>query len=83
MKKALLPHSLLDMTPKNRGLTSRGTEIKQWLEDHPEITEYIILDDGTDFLEGQPLFKTNWETGLTQEIVERIIDFLNSSKCKI
>src|SRR6478752_5238839 len=38
----------IDVTPKNNGLTSRGTEIKAWLEAHPDVTQYAILDDNTD-----------------------------------
>jgi HAD domain in Swiss Army Knife RNA repair proteins len=68
----------IDVTPMNNGLTSRGTEIKAWLEAHPDVTQYAILDDNTDFLEGQPLFKTSWDLGLTGEIVEKVIHHLNA-----
>jgi HAD domain in Swiss Army Knife RNA repair proteins len=69
--------NFVDVTPKNSGLTSRGTEIKAWLESHPEVSRYAILDDNTDFLDGQPLFKTAWEKGLTDEIANSVIAYLN------
>lgn len=31
----------------------RGHEIQEWLEDHPEIERYVILDDDNDMLENQ------------------------------
>jgi hypothetical protein len=68
----------IDVTPMNNGLTSRGTEIKQWLDTHPEVTQYAILDDNTDFLEGQPLFRTFWEKGLTEEIAKDVTQHLNA-----
>lgn len=31
----------------------RGDDVAAWLEKHPEVTEYIILDDDSDFLPEQ------------------------------
>lgn len=31
----------------------RGEEIKDWLDTHPEVTDYAILDDDSDMLEEQ------------------------------
>lgn len=66
---------LLDKTPDCA--TMRGDEIKKWLEDHPEVTRYAILDDESDFHPDQPLFKTSFETGLTEEIAKQVTDHLN------
>ena len=55
----------------------RGTEIRMWLDKHPEVTRYAIVDDSTDFWEGQPLFKTEWLVGITDEIAKQITDYLN------
>lgn len=33
--------------------TLRGEEIKEWLDKHPEVTDYAILDDDSDMLEEQ------------------------------
>jgi len=55
----------------------RGMEVAAWLKDHPEVTQYAILDDNSDFMGYQPLFKTSWSTGLTQEIANEVIAHLN------
>lgn len=60
----------------------RGHEIKDWLDRHPEVTRYAILDDNSDMLEEQlpNFFKTEWfgDGGLNQEIADRVIAHLNS-----
>lgn len=53
----------------------RGEEIQKWLDAHPEVTRYAILDDESDMLESQMphFFKTNFYTGgLTKEIADRV-----------
>lgn len=69
---------IFDITP-NLG-TIRGEEIKAWLDAHPEVTKYAILDDDSDMLEEQlpNFFKTTWEEGITTEIAKKVIDHLNS-----
>lgn len=55
--------------------STRGEEIQIWLDAHPEVTKYAILDDDSDMLEGQlpNLFKTTWQTGITEEIMNAVI----------
>lgn len=78
MKLAGCPIPFLDRTPFNKGLTSRGTEVAEWLTKHPEVTRFACLDDNTDFLEGQKLFKTNfYGKGLTPEIAGEITSYFN------
>lgn len=60
------------------GNAPRGQEIKLYLDKHPEITHYAILDDGTDFLPYQWVFKTEFSTGVTEDIAEAVIDHLNA-----
>ena len=59
---------------------TRGEEIKEWLDRHSEVTKYAILDDDSDMLEEQlpNFFKTSFETGLTDEIAEKVIKHLNA-----
>lgn len=52
---------------------ARGIEIQKYLNEHPEITQYAILDDDSDMLEGQRFFKTVWDVGLTEEICDAIV----------
>lgn len=70
----------IDVTPYKHGLESRGSEIKAWLKDRPGVARYAILDDNSDMLKEQMpnFFKTEWDTGLTEEIAKRVIEHLNS-----
>lgn len=56
----------------------RGEEIQEWLDRHPFVVEYAIIDDGSDMLPDQPHFKTIWDVGLTPKIAEDIIRHLNA-----
>lgn len=53
---------------------NRGTEIKAWLDAHPEVVQYAIIDDDRDMLPEQlPYFvKTSWKTGLNQRACEKL-----------
>ena len=57
----------------------RGREIKAWLDKHPEVTRYAILDDENDMLPEQQenFFKTSWQGGITEEISNKVIAHLN------
>lgn len=67
---------IIDVTPS---LTDhfRGDEVNAWLKEHPEVTKYAILDDSSDFHKDQPLFKTEWTVGLTDEIAQAVTEYLN------
>lgn len=56
----------------------RGDEVKAWLDAHPEVTKYAILDDDSDFYDDQPLFQTTFLDGLTDEIAQAVIEHLNA-----
>lgn len=69
----------IDVTPNLQRAGSRGfrgDEINAWLNDHPEVKHHAILDDDTDFHADQPLFKTEWATGLTGDIAEAVTKYL-------
>jgi hypothetical protein len=55
---------VLGRTPRFSG-QSRGTEIKAYLEEHPEIQYYVIVDDEADMLPEQMshFILTNGDTG--------------------
>jgi len=55
----------MDRTPSLLGV--RGDEIAHWLEAHPEVTQYAIVDDDADMLPEQfPFFvKTDGHEGLS------------------
>lgn len=58
--------------------SSRGEEIQKWLDMHPEVKKYAILDDDTAILPNQipSYFKTTWKNGINKEIAEAVTDHL-------
>ncbi len=62
----------------------RGHEIQAWLMEHPEVTKYAILDDDTEMLEHQlpNFFQAMTETGITQELADRIVAHLTDGLTK-
>lgn len=62
------------------GVVERGYEILEWLNGHPDVERYAILDDNSDMLPSQMpnFFQTTWERGLTPEIRDRVIEHLNA-----
>lgn len=60
------------------GVVERGHEVQEWLDRHPAVTQYAILDDNSDFLPHQWLFQTTWDYGITSEIAEAVINHLNA-----
>lgn len=59
----------------------RGKEIWVWINRHRKknVVRYCILDDDSDMLPYQKHFKTSmFEGGLTEEIAERVIEYLNA-----
>lgn len=57
----------------------RGHEIQQWLDEHPDVDNYVILDDDNDMLDSQMshYVQCSWETGLTNEMKWKAIRILN------
>jgi len=71
----------LDPSSK-RGGVDRGYEVEEWLERHPAVSQYAIIDDDADFHPYQWLFKTTFEKGLTEDIAQAVIDHLNAGDKK-
>lgn len=73
---------IYDITPslcERFGSLCRGKEIDKWLNEHPEVTKYVILDDDSDMEEHQlPFFiKTDpYKDGLNNEIANKVIEIL-------
>jgi len=60
----------------------RGTEIKLWLDLHPEVFDYIIIDDDENILEEQMrrFVKTDLHEGMTEEHFNRVRAILSSKE---
>jgi hypothetical protein len=67
------------------GSGKRGVEIQDWLDEHPETTSIVILDDGSDMEHLTPfLVNTDWENGIEDKHVEVAIKLLNKNiSCKL
>ena len=84
MQKLLEYHSfkgqLIDITPVNiKGPSSklRGYEIQAWLDLHPGVDRFIILDDDTDMAHLKShLVLTDRSVGLTEQDAQRAISIL-------
>lgn len=52
----------------------RGDDISEWLDEHPEVTDYVILDDNSNMtVHMDHLVKTTWLDGLTLSYASQII----------
>ena len=58
-----LSRYVIGMTGRSK---TRGHEIAEWREAHKHAGPYVILDDDSDMLEGQPLVKTDHEYGMSR-----------------
>ena len=58
---------------------SRGAEIDGWLKEHPEVVNYVIIDDRTDFTDEQKEHFVHVDPmwGLTDKHVKLAINVLN------
>ena len=81
--KKLKVHGVVyDVTPRFGG-KHRGVEIQSWLDSHPEVTSWVILDDDSDMDHLMPwLLKTSMARGLRTIHVERAIRMLGVSDVK-
>jgi hypothetical protein len=75
---------LIDATPTaltgESGLipgVSRGQEIARWLETHPRVTRFAILDDDAGAQWRGRLVQTDFHKGMLDEHVQPLIDMLN------
>lgn len=84
IRQQVMPY--LDITPvlhrpsgTGAEYCERGKEIQNWLDRHPEVKRYAILDDDSDMLKSQlpNFFKTTWANGLTETISKKVIKHLN------
>ena len=70
---------VLGRTPRLRDVP-RGVEIKKYIEDHPEIQYYVIVDDEADMLPEQMghFIMTNGDTGFNLSEFKRFEEIFES-----
>ena len=69
---------ILDKTPELRA--RREVEIINWLDKHPEVKNFVVLDDrllSADYLNGHFIKTSNYFGGLDETDVQKAIDILN------
>lgn len=87
-KERELPGEIIGVTPIMRNYDSelsfeeraeRGNEIKWYLDNHPEITNYVIIDDDNDMLPEQQenFVQTFHQYGITNVVAEKCIEILS------
>ena len=66
LARRLRKHGLkvYDKIGSNYSWRDRGHQIKEWLDEHPEVTDYVILDD--------EIFLDYYELGLINHVVKTI-----------
>jgi len=74
-----LVDNLYDVTPWVGLGGGRGGQIQKWLNDHPEVDNYVIIDDDGDMLDSQlyHFVETNYEHGLGESEAIYAIKILN------
>jgi HAD domain in Swiss Army Knife RNA repair proteins len=57
---------------------TRGDQIQRWLNAHPEVEQYAIVDDNSGMLASQQdhFVQTDWDEGLTYKECARLRDIL-------
>lgn len=74
---------IIDRTGQN-AKDARGGEIQDWLDAHPEVTKYAILDDDSEDIIGsyttkkhpQNFVHTTYHSGLTEKEVQIVTKIL-------
>jgi hypothetical protein len=72
------PDLVIGMTGDERG--SRGHQIQLYLNRHPEVTKFVIVDDNSDMGDlTHKLVKTNSFVGFTEKDIDLAVEILNKS----
>lgn len=78
-KKMGFQGQIIDKTPRHveAAGSERGHQIQAWLNEHPEVEEFVILDDDSDMVHLMPkLVHTSWRDGLLKEHLDPALKLL-------
>jgi hypothetical protein len=68
----------IDVTP-DMPKRPRRNEVLSWLKKHATVKRYVVIDDEDDEQEELPLFQPSALTGLTEEIVNGVVQYLEGN----
>lgn len=76
LKEYNLDTKVIDRTPYTS--KKRGDEIRMWLSEHPEVSNFVIIDDDSDMCEftETKLAKSSWKNGFTKEVKDKALMIL-------
>lgn len=78
LKKHGFKGEVIDRTPdRTKQPYRRGNEIQDWLDAHPEVQKFVIIDDDSDMEHLMPkLVQTTWQDGLKSHFTTKILEQL-------
>lgn len=83
--KSITFKEILEM-PTENVYTNRAHAVKTWLDEHPEVKSFVIIDDeeaGWDYFNlDKNYIQTSYTGGLLPEHVTQAIEILNKTKVK-
>lgn len=71
--------NIIDITPSDEEIRTRGEQISAWLSIHPEIKKYAILDDMEISGHDNNFVLVDGINGLTQIESDKVIEILNGN----
>lgn len=81
-KNGIDPKRVIDITDdiKEDGTNDRGYHIKKWLDRHPKVFSFVIIDDESDMDDlMNKLVKTNSFIGITKKDIDLALEILNKN----
>jgi len=79
----ILPDRMIGMTPISKD-RYRGKEIEMYLKEHPEVTDFVIIDDDSDLKPYMDrLVQTDSRNGLTFTDAEKVIQLFGGKNEKV
>ena len=80
-----LRDNILDITPTVGLGNGRGGEIQKWLNEHPDVDNYVILDDDGDMWDSQlyHFVQMNYENGICAYALQRRQNRRISETCEL
>lgn len=77
---------VIGKTPKDYARGARGDEIQWWLNEHPEVTHYVAIDDNDwniSEVHGEDRFvRTGWDRGMGMDHAQQLLWKLSSDNQK-